>query len=377
MSRFSPSRFAAVFFKEFVQMQRDRLTFAIMIAVPIVQLILFGYAINTDPRHMAMVVVQRETGEFQRTLLASLKASSFFDIVAVTPDAAAADRMMRAGQTTFILEIPAGFEARLVAGKMPQLLLAADATDPVASGGAVGAIDRIAAAAFAPNLTGALQYLAPQPPPYELVVHKRFNPAGVTALNIVPGLLGIILTMTLVMMTSIGLTREAERGTLETLLSTPVRPLEVMIGKTTPYIFIGAIQILIVLLAAYLLFSVPFEGPVIALAAGLSLFVAVNLILGFLISTAAKTQMQAMQMTFFLFLPSILLSGFMFPFRAMPAWAQIIGEGVPVTHFLRVVREVMLKGAGLPGVAGDLWPLALMLFVLGGLALVRYRRTLD
>ncbi len=377
MSRFRSSRLAAVFFKEFVQMRRDRLTFAIMIAVPIMQLILFGYAINTDPRHMALVVVKRETGQFERTLLASLKASSFFDIVAETPDAAEADRLMRAGKATFILEIPAGFEARLVAGKLPQLLLAADATDPVASGGAIGAIDNIAMAAFAPDLSGPLQSLAPQPPPYELVVQKRFNPAGATALNIVPGLLGIILTMTLVMMTSIGLTREAERGTLETLLSTPVRPLEVMIGKTTPYIFIGAIQILIVLLAAYLLFHVPFEGPIIALVAGLSLFVSVNLILGFLISTAAKTQMQAMQMTFFLFLPSILLSGFMFPFRAMPVWARTIGEGIPVTHFLRVVREVMLKGAGLGEVVGDLWPLALMLFVLGGLALVRYRRTLD
>lgn len=377
MNGFSPSRLSAVFFKEFVQMRRDRLTFAIMIAVPIMQLILFGYAINTDPRHMALAVVQRETGAFQRTLLASLKASTFFDIVAETPDPAVADRMMRGGKATFILEIPTGFETRLVAGKMPQLLLAADATDPVASGGAIGAIDKIAAAAFSPDLTGALQSLAPQPPPYELVVHKRFNPAGVTALNIVPGLLGIILTMTLVMITSMALTREAERGTLETLLSTPVRPLEVMIGKTTPYIFIGAIQILIVLLAAYLLFRVPFEGPVVALVAGLALFVAVNLILGFLISTAAKTQMQAMQMTFFLFLPSILLSGFMFPFRAMPAWAQVIGEGVPVTHFLRVVREVMLKGAGLGEVAGDLWPLALMLFVLGSLALARYRRTLD
>jgi ABC-2 type transport system permease protein len=377
MSAFSLARFSAVFFKEFVQMRRDRLTFAIMIMVPIMQLVLFGYAINTDPRHMALVVVARETSSFQRSLLASLKASSFFDIVGEVTDAGDAEAMMQAGRTSFILEIPAGFEERLVAGKRPQLLLAADATDPVASGGAVGAIDRIAAAAFAPDFTGALQFLAVAGPPYDLVVQRRYNPAGATALNIVPGLLGIILTMTLVMMTSIGLTREAERGTLETLLSTPVRPLEVMIGKTTPYIFIGAIQISIVLLAARLLFSVPFEGPALALLAGLALFVAVNLILGFLISTAAKTQLQAMQMTFFLFLPSILLSGFMFPFRAMPVWARGIGEAIPVTHFLRVVREVMLKGAGPAEIAGDLWPLALMLFVLSIVALVRYRRTLD
>jgi ABC-2 type transport system permease protein len=377
MSAFSLARFSAVFFKEFVQMRRDRLTFAIMIMVPIMQLVLFGYAINTDPRHMALVVVARETSSFQRSLLASLKASSFFDIVGEVTDAGTAEAMMQAGHTSFILEIPAGFEERLVAGKRPQLLLAADATDPVASGGALGAIDRIAAAAFAPHFVGALQFLAAAPPPYDLVVQRRYNPAGATALNIVPGLLGIILTMTLVMMSSIGLTREAERGTLETLLSTPVRPLEVMIGKTTPYIFIGAIQISIVLIAARLLFDVPFEGPAIALLAGLSLFVAVNLILGFLISTAAKSQLQAMQMTFFLFLPSILLSGFMFPFRAMPVWARGIGEVLPITHFLRIVREVMLKGAGPAEIAGDLWPLALMLFVLSAVALVRYRRTLD
>jgi ABC-2 type transport system permease protein len=377
MSSFSLARFSAVFFKEFVQMRRDRLTFAIMIMVPVMQLVLFGYAINTDPRHMALVVVARETSSFQRSLLASLKASSFFDIVGETSDAGVAEAMMQAGRTSFILEIPAGFEERLVAGKRPQLLLAADATDPVASGGALGAIDRIAQSAFAPHFVGALQFLATPALPYDLVVQRRYNPAGATALNIVPGLLGIILTMTLVMMSSIGLTREAERGTLETLLSTPVRPLEVMIGKTTPYIFIGAIQIAIVLLAARLLFGVPFEGPAIALFAGLALFVAVNLILGFLISTAAKSQLQAVQMTFFLFLPSILLSGFMFPFRAMPVWARGIGEGLPITHFLRIVREVMLKGAGPAEIAGDLWPLAVMLVVLAAVALVRYRRTLD
>ena len=377
MSAFSFARFSAVFFKEFVQMWRDRLTFAIMIIMPIMQLILFGYAINTDPRHMALVVVKRETGQFERSLLAGLKASSFFEIVGEVPSAEEADAMLRAGHASFVLEIPAGFERRLVAGERPQLLLAADATDPVASGGAVGAIDRIAAAAFARDFTGALQFLAPQKPPYELIVQRRFNPAGATALNIVPGLLGIILTMTLVMITSMALTREAERGTLETLLSTPVRPLEVMIGKTTPYIFIGAIQIAIVLATAYFLFHVPFEGSMSALLAGLTLFVSVNLILGFLISTAVRSQMQAMQMTFFLFLPSILLSGFMFPFRAMPVWARAIGEVIPVTHFLRIVREVMLKGAGIGDIAGDLWPLGVMLVVLGSVALMRYRRTLD
>jgi ABC-2 type transport system permease protein len=377
MSGFSLSRLAAVFFKEFVQMRRDRLTFAILIMMPIMQLVMFGYAINTDPRHLAAVVVLRETGEFERSLLAGLRASSFFDIVREVTDPREADRMMQSGRATFIIEVPQGFERRLIAGQRPQILLAADATDPVAAGGAVGALSQIVQAAFAHDLTGALAPLAATPPPYELITQRRYNPAGVTALNIVPGLLGVILTMTLVMITSMALTREAERGTLETLLSTPVRPLEVMIGKTTPYIFVAAIQTSIVLATATFLFHVPFEGPLVALLAGLTLFVIANLILGFLISTAARTQMQAMQMTFFLFLPSILLSGFMFPFRAMPLWARTIAEGLPITHFLRIVREVMLKGSGLAAISNELWPLALIILALGGLALVRYRRTLD
>jgi ABC-2 type transport system permease protein len=371
------SRIGAVFLKELVQMRRDRPTFAIMIMMPIMQLVLFGYAINTDPRHLPAVVEMREDGPLARSFLASLRASTFVDIVAIAHTSDEGEAMLRAGEASFLIAIPEGFERRLVRGERPQILIAADASDPVAAGGAIGAVERVAQQAFAPEFEGALSYLAQGPPPYEIVVHRRYNPAGVTAFNIVPALLGVILTMTMVMITSIALTRETERGTMENLLATPVRPLEVMIGKTTPYIGVGAIQVLIVLVVATLLFRIPFTGSLSAFLIAVTLFILANLMLGYLISTVARTQMQAMQMTFFVFLPSILLSGFMFPFRAMPGWAQAIGECLPITHFLRIVREVVLKGAGLGDILGDLWPLTLILVALAALALLRFRRTLD
>ena len=371
------SRITAVFMKELVQMRRDRPTFAIMIAMPIMQLVLFGYAINTDPRHLPAVVEMREDGPMTRAFLASLRASSYIDIVAIARREEQAEALLRSGEVSYVIAIPEGFERRLVRGERPQILIAADASDPVAAAGAITAIEAVARTAFAPEFEGALAYLAPAAAPYEIVVHRRYNPAGVSAFNIVPALLGVILTMTMVMITSIALTREVERGTMENLLSTPVRPVEVMIGKTTPYVFVGAVQVAIVLLVSIVLFHIPFTGSPPAFLLAVGLFIFANLMLGYLISTAAKTQMQAMQMTFFIFLPSILLSGFMFPFRAMPHWAQAIGEALPITHFLRIVREIVLKGAGLPDIAGDLGPLALITFVLAALALLRFRRTLD
>lgn len=371
------SRVFAVFLKELVQMRRDRPTFAIMIMMPIMQLVLFGFAINTDPRHLPAVVEMREDGPMTRAFLASLSASTFIDVVAVSYSAEEAGSMLRSGDATFLISIPEGFERRLVRGERPQILIAADASDPVAASGALSGIERIAQSAFAPEFVGPLAFLARAPPPYEIVVHRRYNPAGVSAFNIVPALLGVILTMTMVMITSIALTRETERGTMENLLATPVRPLEVMIGKTTPYIGVGAIQVAIVLIVATLLFRIPFTGSFLAFLIAVTLFIFANLMLGYLISTAARTQMQAMQMTFFIFLPSILLSGFMFPFRAMPGWAQAIGEALPITHFLRIVREVVLKGAGLADILNDMWPLAVILTALASLALLRFRQTLD
>jgi ABC-2 type transport system permease protein len=371
------ARVFAVFLKELVQMRRDRPTFAIMIMMPVMQLVLFGYAINTDPRHLPAVIEMREDTPMTRAFLASLTQSTFIDIVAVARSAEEAETMLRSGEATFLISIPAGFERRMVRGERPQILVAADASDPVAAGGALGAIERIAQAAFTPELQGPLSYLSQGPPPYEIVVHRRYNPAGVSAFNIVPALLGVILTMTMVMITSIALTRETERGTMENLLATPVRPLEVMIGKTTPYIGVGAIQVAIVLAVATFLFRIPFTGSFLAFLVAVTLFIFANLMLGYLISTVARTQMQAMQMTFFIFLPSILLSGFMFPFRAMPGWAQAIGECLPITHFLRMVREIVLKDAGFADIVGDLWPLTLILLALATLALLRFRRTLD
>ena len=377
MNNGASSRLMAVFFKEFVQMRRDRLTFAVMILMPVMQLLLFGYAINTDPRNMPAVVELRDDGPLVRDILAALKTSTYFKIIAEVNDSRVADAMLRSGHANFLIIVPEDFERKLVRGERPQLLFAADASDPVASGGAVGAMTEIVRVALSHDLKGPLGYLAPGQPPIDIVFHRRFNPAGITSYNIVPGLLGVILTITLVMITAIAITREAERGTLETLLSTPVRPLEVMIGKTVPYIFVAAIQVSLVLAAAQLLFNVPFTGGLMTLSAGIFLFICVNLLLGFFISTLARTQMQAMQMTFFLFLPSMLLSGFIFPFAAMPVWAQWIGQAVPITHFLRIVRKVMLKDAGFADITGDLLPLGAILVVLAVAALVRYRRTLD
>jgi ABC-2 type transport system permease protein len=370
-------RIWAVLLKELIQMRRDRLTFAMMIMLPIVQLVLFGYAINNDPRHLPAAVELREDGPLTRSFLASLRASTFVDIVAVTHNPDDGDRMLSSGEISLLVVIPEGFERRVIRGERPQLLIAVDASDPVASGGVISGVGEIARRAFDPEFQGPLAYLQPTPPPYEIVVHRRFNPAGVTAVNIVPGLLAVILTMTLVMITSIALTRESERGTMEMLLATPLRPSEVMIGKTVPYIGIGAVQTMIVVLAGALLFHIPFSGSWLAFLVGTSAFIIVNLMLGYLISTLVRTQMQAMQTTFLILLPSLLMSGFLFPFRAMPGWAQAIGEMLPITHFLRIVREVMLKDAGFVEIWGDLWPLLAILLVLSVIALGRFRRTLD
>jgi ABC-2 type transport system permease protein len=364
----SLSRILAVLMKEFIQMRRDRLTFAMMIGIPLVQLLLFGYAINTDPRHLPTLVELGDDGPAVRAIIETMENSNYFDIQG-TIAPGEADTALRRNETTFILVIPPGFERDLLRGERPDVLLDVDASDPVAAGAGAGAFPQIVNRALASY--GAAQ------PAANPVIHRRYNPAGQTAMNIVPGLLGIILTMTMAMMTSMAITKEAERGTLETLLATPTRPLEVMAGKIAPYVLVGAMQVILMLLAARYLFGVPFWGDPRAFGLAVTLFILVNLSLGFLFSTLARTQMQAMQMTFFVFLPSILLSGFMFPFAGMPGWARTIGEAIPATHFIRAVRAIMLKGADLGDVLPDLWPLAIIFAVIATLALTRYRRTLD
>lgn len=373
----SLSRIRAIFLKEVVQMRRDRPTFAIMIMVPVMQLTLFGFAIDTDPHHLPTAVELRDNGPLTRSLLASMRQSNYFDIVAEVATDEEGEALLRSGAVNYLVVIQENFERDFVRGSRPQILIAADASDPVGAAGPIAAANEIARRAFAPELDRLPRTLRGGAPPFEAVIHRQYNPAGETSMNIVPGLLGVILTMTMTMITAIALTREVERGTIEALLSTPVRASEIMIGKTTPYIFVGAIQSAIVLAAAKLVFHIPFVGPVWPFLAAITLFIFTNLMLGYLISTVAKTQMQAMQMTFFVFLPSILLSGFMFPFAAMPAWAQAIGQALPITHFLRVVREVMLKGAGFAEITDDLWPIAAILAVLAALSLARFRRTLD
>ena len=377
MKGLSWNRVVAVFIKEFKQLTRDRITYAMMLAIPVIQLTLFGYAINTEPRHLPTAVLIQEDSRYARSIVAALKNSLYFDFVAQARSPAELDRLLRTGEAQFAVTIPGDFSRRVARGDRAQILVEADATDPSATGGAVAALAALPDQALRHDLTGALAARGQTPAPFEVVVHRRYNPEAITAYNIVPGLLGIILSLTLVMMTALSVTREIERGTMESLLSTPVEPLEVMIGKLAPYVLVGLVQTVIILIMAATLFQVPMGGGWIGLSAGIGLFITGSLALGFLISTVARSQLQAMQMSFFYILPSILLSGFMFPFRGMPAWAQWIGEVIPVTHFLRVVRGSLLKGQDLGDQWRELSALTAFVLVVTAVAMARYRRTLD
>jgi ABC-2 type transport system permease protein len=370
-------RLLAVFLKELRQVRRDRLTFGMMVGVPILQLILFGFAINGDVRKLPLAVYDADHSTFSRGFIAALETSQYFRVAHQINGQAEGDALLARGEVQFVLVVPADFSRKLVRGERPAMLLAADATDPAATGNALAAVSAIAARAIGRDLTGPLAHLRPQEAPYEIRPQRRYNPEGLTRYNIVPGLMGVILTMTMVMMTALAMTRERERGTMENLLATPVSPLEVMIGKILPYIGIGYVQVAVVLSAAVLLFDVPIVGSLWLLSAVLILFIAANLAIGFTFSTLARNQLQAMQMTFFFFLPSLLLSGFMFPFRGMPVWAQRIGEVLPITHFLRIVRGILLKGNNFAEIVPHMWPIAL--FALGAtiVALLRFRQTLD
>jgi ABC-2 type transport system permease protein len=373
---FSFARMAAILMKEFIQMRRDRLTFGMMIGVPVMQLIMFGFAINSDPRDLPTAVHMADDGRYARSILAALENSGYFDIRAEarTPEDAA--DMLHEGDVSFVITIPANFNRDLIRGTTPQLLIEADGSDPAASSNALAVINKLAQSALHDDLTGPLAARADRPV-FEPVVHRLYNPEGITQYNIVPGLIGVILTMTMVMVTAMAMTRERERGTFENLLAMPAHPFEVMLGKIVPYIVVGYVQVTLVLLGARYIFDVPMIGSLILLVFAIGLFIAANLSLGFTFSTVAKNQLQAMQMTVFFLLPSILLSGFMFPFRGMPEWAQWIGEVLPITHFLRVVRGILLKGNGPAEIWPDIWPLLLFLGVVGTVAMLRYRRTLD
>jgi ABC-2 type transport system permease protein len=372
--RFSPGRLLALLRKELIQMRRDRVTFAMMLSIPLLLLVLFGYAINTDPKRLSAALVAPTQDRYTRAIVTALELTGYYRFEHPTATLAEAEALMARGAISFIVTIPSDFGARVERGDAPRLLIEADATDPAVASGAISTLGSVAEEALLHERHAEAQAAEAARGRLQVILHRRHNPEGVTQYNIVPGLLGVILQMTMVMMTSIALTRELERGTMENLLA---MPLEIMLGKVLPFFGVGAVQLLVILVAAKALFEVPFVGDLSLLLAGVLVFVLSMVLLGYTISTFARTQLQAMQLTFFFFLPSILLSGFMFPFRGMPGWAQILGEIFPLTHFLRLVRGVMLKGASLQEVSGPV--LALLGFVLAYslIALARFRSTLD
>ncbi len=374
---FSFTRLGALLAKEFIQMRRDRVTFAMMLAVPLLQLVLFGYAINSDPRALPAALLATSNDQYTRAIVSALETTGYYRFEHRPASAEEAETLMAGGAVAFVVTVPSDFKRRVERGDSPQILIEADATDPSAAGGALSTLGTVASQALLRER--GMQAVAAEEGAgrLQVVVHRRYNPEGVSQYNIVPGLLGVILQMTLVMMTSIALTRETERGTMENLLAMPASPAEIMLGKVLPYLAVGAVQVAVVLSAAKALFSVPFVGSLWLLLAAILIFVLALVLLGYTISTVARTQMQALQLTFFFFLPSILLSGFMFPYRGMPDWAQLLGEILPLTHFLRVTRAVMLKGADLHTIGGEIAILGLFAFVFATVALARFRRTLD
>ena len=374
---FTLHRLWAIVIKEFIQMKRDRLTFGMMVGIPLMQLMLFGFAINSDPKHLPTAILSADEGPFTRTLITAMQHSEYFEFVRTTNNEEEAQQMLQRGEVQFVVNIPVNFSRKLLRGEQPSLLLEADATDPSAVGPAVNALRVISSSALNRDLTGPHASLRSSPGPIELRLHAHYNPENITQYNIVPGLLGVVLTMTMVVITALAITRERERGTMENLLSTPVRPFEVMLGKIIPYIVVGYIQLTLILLAAHLIFEVPLIGSIPLLYAVSFLFISASLAVGLTFSTLAKNQLQAMQMAFFFFLPSILLSGFMFPFRGMPEWAQWIGSVLPLTHFLQIVRGILLKGNGLLEIAPELGSLTLFFVIVMAIGVKRYRQTLD
>jgi len=377
MARPSLARWIGIMLKEFIQLKRDRLTFGMIIGIPVIQLILFGYAINSDPKRLPTAVLLADRDSYGRTMLWALKNSGYFAIEREVRTEDEAEALLARGEVQFVVTVPENFSRKLARGERPELLVEADASDPTAVSNAVSAVMRIASTALTRDLTGVLGKSIPAPPPVDVRVQRRYNPEGVVAYNIVPGLLGTILTMTMILMTGLAITRERERGTFENLLSTPALPIEVMTGKIVPYILIGLIQVALILLAARFVFGVPMEGSLVLLLAVVLIFIAANLTLGIMFSSIARNQLQAMQMTFFFFLPSILLSGFMFPFRGMPEWAQWIGNVLPLTHFLLLVRGILLKGNGIDVLWPQIWPILAFMVAVIVIGLRFYRRTLD
>ena len=375
MNRFSFARLLAVLRKEAVQMRRDRATVGLTVMLPLIQLFLFGYAINANPRHLPTGLIAAEHSTYERTLVAALQNTHYFDIRPFDTEEQAEQALAR-GDVLFVLNIPPDFSRRIDRGEQPQVLMDADATDPTAIANATAAVVALNATVLNRDLPVSMRVEPPQPP-FQIVLHGRYNPEQITALNIVPGLIGLILTVSTLVMTSLAITREREMGTMENLLAMPVRPVEVMLGKIIPYVGLAYVQTALILSVSVLVFHVPVRGSVPLLLLALGVFIACNLAMGFTFSTMARTQMQAQQLAQFGLLPSFMLSGFMFPFMGMPVWARWVGEVLPLTHTLRICRGVLLKGNGLAQIWPDLWPMLLFAMVVGTIAVSMYRETLD
>lgn len=375
--RFSISRFLAILIKEFIQMRRDRLTFAMIVGIPLMQLILFGYAINMNPKQLPTALQMADHSIFTRQIVQGLANTDYFNIKYFPKTEAETDQLLAQGKILFAIHIPPNFTDRFLRNQKPQILIEADATDPVASAYAFGAIQTLGPIVLNPILQGPVVNLQNPKPTIEVITQARYNPEQITQFNIVPGLMGVVLTMTMVLITSMAIARERERGTMEQLLATPVLPSEVMLGKIIPYIILGYIQVLLILIAAHFLFAVPTEGSLILLLLLCFPFIAANLAVGLTFSSLVKTQLQASQASFFFFLPSLLLSGFMFPFFGMPLWAQWLASLLPLTHFIRITRGILLKGNGWALIWPDLWPILLFFAIALFLAIKRYRQTLD
>lgn len=363
----------AMLIKEFIQLRRDRVSFAMIVMLPVMQLLLFGYAINTTPHNLPSAVLLQEDSDLARSILKALENTAYFHFLYEVHDVDDFDNLLKSGKVLFGVEIPRGFERAVRRGDRPALLVAADATDPVAASAAIGSLGMVVQTALKHDL-----YIGDPPEmPFEIRAHARYNPAAASSLNIVPGLVGTILTMTMLIFTALSVTREVERGTMESLLSMPIRAVEVMFGKIIPYVLVGFVQAFLIIGIGVGLFGVPVLGNLFLLALLSTLFITTNLAIGYTISTLVQNQLQAMQMSMMFFLPSILLSGFMFPFAGMPGWAQYVGECLPLTHYLRIVRAIMLKGASMQNLHFDALALAVLMLLAMTIAVTRFRRTLD
>jgi len=374
---FSPQRLWAIIVKEFIQMKRDRITLGMLVIIPLMQLILFGYAINSNPKHLPTIVLNADHSYLSRTFLQGIRNTDYFNLMNSSVSEKEANHLMKIGKALFIINIPGGFSHDLIRGEHPTILITADATESMAAANAITAVNVLSGIVFDRDFAGSLAYLKTQPPSFNLQVHAKYNPEFITQYNIVPGLMGVVLTMTMVIITALAITREYERGTMENLLATPVRPIEVMLGKLIPYIIVGYVQALLIIAAAFYMFHVPINGSLILLFLAALPFIAANLSIGVTFSTFAENQLQATQLSFFFFLPSILLSGFMFPFFGMPKWAQYIGSILPLTYFLRITRGIMLKGNDFANTWPNIWPIIIFMVVALYVGAKRYRQTLD